>query len=186
MGPGRVTPVTPAAAGPAPYSLLCVDSTPEPGQAQPVRPAQPDRPAQPVRPVQRARPDTAGAGSAYAVLFLLGVMEGLLGCFQFSHVIGPVPVAALAFCVVIFATCLLAGLGMGSPMGALVPAFGWFLASFVLTMPTAAGSVIVTDTTAGKWYLYGGAASVGLGVVLTFVLSRRGGRWPRRVGVWPR
>jgi hypothetical protein len=174
MGPGRVTPVTPAAAGPAPYSLLCVDSTPEPGQAQPVRPVQP------------ARPDTAGAGSAYAVLFLLGVMEGLLGCFQFSHVIGPVPVAALAFCVVIFATCLLAGLGMGSPMGALVPAFGWFLASFVLTMPTAAGSVIVTDTTAGKWYLYGGAASVGLGVVLTFVLSRRGGRWPRRVGVWPR
>ena len=111
MGPGRVTPVTPTAAGPAPYSLLCVDSTPEPGQAQPVRPVQP------------ARPDTAGAGSAYAVLFLLGVMEGLLGCFQFSHVIGPVPVAALAFCVVIFATCLLAGLGMGSPMGALVPAF---------------------------------------------------------------
>ena len=61
-----------------------------------------------------------------------------------------------------------------------------FLASFALTMPTASGSVIVTDTTAGKWYLYGGAASAGLGVVLTFVLSRRRGRWPRRVGAWPR
>ena len=48
------------------------------------------------------------------------------------------------------------------------------------------GEVIVTDTTAGKWYLYGGAASAGLGVVLTFVLSRRGGQWPRRVGAWPR
>ena len=176
--------MTPATAGPAPYSLLCVDSTPEPGQAQPARTqAQPARPAQPGRP---ARPDAAGAGSAYAVLFLLGVMEGLVGCFQFSHAIGPVPVAALAFCVVVFATCLLAGLGMDSPMGALVPAFGWLLASFVLTMPTAAGSVIVTDTTAGKWYLYGGAASAGLGVVLTFVLSRRRGRWPRRVGSWPR
>jgi hypothetical protein len=168
MAPERVTP---AGAGPVPYSLLCVDSTPEPGQAQPGQPA---------------RPDTAGTGSAYAVLFLLGVMEGLLGCFHFSHTIGPVPVAALAFCVVIFATCLLAGLGMDSPMGALVPAFGWFLASLVLTMPTAAGSVIVTDTTAGKWYLYGGAASVGLGVVLTFVLARRGGRWPRRGDRWPR
>jgi hypothetical protein len=166
--------VTPATAGPAPYNLLCVDSTPERGQAQPAGPAQP------------ARPDAAGAGSAYAVLFLLGVMEGLVGCFQFSHAIGPVPVAALAFCVVVFATCLLAGLGMDSPMGALVPAFGWLLASFVLTMPTASGSVIVTDTTAGKWYLYGGAASAGLGVVLTFVLSRRRGRWPRRVGSWPR
>ena len=81
--------------------------------------------------------------------------------------------------MVIFATCLLAGLGMGSPMGALVPAFGWFLASFVLTLPTAAGSVIVAGTTAGTWYLYGGAISVGLGVVLTFVLSRRAGAWPR-------
>ena len=174
-----MTPATagPAPAGPAPYSLLCVDITPEPGPAQPARPARPGHPA---------RPRTAGAGSAYGVLFLLGVMEGLLGCFQFSHVIGPVPVAALAFCVVIFATCLLAGLGMDSPMGALVPAFGWFLTSFVLTMPTAAGSVIVTNTTAGKWYLYGGAASAGLAVVLTFALERRWGRWPRRVGAWPR
>ena len=42
-------------------------------------------------------------------------------------------------------------------------------------MPTAAGSVIVTNTTAGKWYLYGGAVCAGLGVVLTFVLSRRAG-----------
>ena len=154
---------------PAPYSLHCVDSTPEPGQAQPSR-----------------RPDMAGAGSAYAALFLLGVMEGLIGCFQFSHGIGPVPVAALAFCVAIFLTCLLAGLGMDSPMGALVAAFGRFLASFVLTMPTAAGSVIVTNSTAGKWYLYGGAAGAGLGVVLTFVLSRRAGRWPRRAGAWQR
>jgi len=145
-----------------------------------------DTTPEPSRPAPPARPDTAGAGSAYAVLFLLGVMEGLIGCFQFSHAIGAVPVAALAFCVVIFVTCLLAGLGMGSPMGALMPAFGWFLASFLLTMPTAAGSVIVTDTTAGKWYLYGGAASAGVGVVLTFALSRRAGRWPRRVGAWPR
>src|SRR5262245_11571793 len=113
-------------------------------------------------------------------------MEGLVGCFQFSRSIGPVPVAALAFSVVLFVTCLLAGLGMDSPMGALVAAFGWFLASLVLTMPTAAGSVIVTNTTAGKWYLYGGAASAGLGVVLTFALSRRAGRWPRRAGAWPR
>src|SRR5262249_33121794 len=106
--------------------------------------------------------------------------------FQYSRIIGPVPVAALAFCVVIFATCLLAGLGMGSPMGALVPAFGWFLASFVLTMPTAAGSVIVTDSTAGKWCWLGGAASAWLGVVLTSALSRRAGTWPRRAGAWPR
>ena len=126
-----------------------------------------------------ARPAVFGGGGAYAALFVLGVMEGLIGCFQFSHGIGRVPVAALAFCLVVFLTCLLGGWGMGSPLGALLPAFGWFLASLLLTMPTAAGSVIVTNTAAGKWYLYGGAVSAGLGVVLTFL------GWPRRAGGWP-
>ena len=147
----------------APYSLLCVDSTPAP-----------------------RRPDAVNIGAAYLALFLLGVMEGLLGCFQYSHTAGQVPVAALVFCVVIFLTCLLGGLGMGSPLGALVPAFGWILASLVLTMPTAAGSVIVTNTTAGKWYLYGGAASAGLALLLTFIRPRRAGGRSRRVSTWLR
>ncbi len=131
------------------------------------------------------RPDALHTGAAYLALFVLGGMEGLIGCFQFSRGTGPVPVAALAFCVVIFATCLLGGIGLSSPMGALVPAFGWFLVSFVLTMPTASGSVIVTNTTAGKWYLYGGAACAGLAAVLAFVLPRRSGRL-QRAGAWPR
>jgi hypothetical protein len=153
-----------------------VDSTSGPGLARPGRPARP------------ARPDAISVGGAYAALFLLGVMEGLIGGFQFSRGIGGVPVAALAFCVLIFLTCLLGGVGMDSPLGGLVPALGWFLISFVLTAPTHGGSVIVTDTTAGKWYLYGGAVSAGLGVVLTLVgrlgRSRRAGRWPRRAGAW--
>jgi len=113
-------------------------------------------------------------------------MEGLIGSFQFSHTIGQVPVAALALCVVVFLTCLLGGLGMGSALGALLPAFGWLLASLVLTMPTAAGSVIVTNTTAGKWYLYGGAAAAALAVVLTLVRPRRARGLSRRAGAWPR
>jgi uncharacterized protein DUF6113 len=147
----------------APYSLLCVDSMPAP-----------------------RRPDAVNTGAAYLALFLLGAMEGLLGCFQYSHTAGQVPVAALVFCVVIFLTCLLGGLGMGSPLGALVPAFGWILASLVLTMPTAAGSVIVANTTAGKWYLYGGAASAGLALLLTFIRPRRAGARSRRAGTWLR
>lgn len=113
---------------------------------------------------------TAGAAvtaGCYAALFLLGVMEGLIGCFQFSRSVGPVPVAALGFALAILATCLLAGWGMRSPIAALTPAAGWFFASFVLSLPTAGGSVIVTNTSAGKWYLYGGAACAGLGVVLS-------------------
>jgi hypothetical protein len=132
------------------------------------------------------RPDAVSTGAAYAALFVLGVMEGLLGCFQFSHTVGHVPVVALAFCVAIFLTCLLGGLGMGSSLGALMPAFGWILASLVLTMPTAAGSVIVTNTTAGMWYLYGGAASAGLALLLTVIRPRRAGARSRRAGAWPR
>ena len=132
------------------------------------------------------RPDALNTGAAYVALFLLGAMEGLIGCFQFSHTVGQVPVAALVFCVVVFLTCLLGGLGMGSPLGALMPAFGWLLASLVLTMPTAAGSVIVTNTTAGKWYLYGGAAAAGLALVLVLIRPRRVGARSRRAGAWLR
>lgn len=137
-------PVAGAAPKSAPYNLLCVES----------------------RRVRGA--DAFTAGSAYAALFLLGLVEGIIGCFQFSRSIGPVPVAALACCVVIFLTCLLAAWGMGSPLGGLVPALGWFAASLVLSLPTASGSVIVTSTTAGKWFLYGGAVSAGLGMALSF------------------
>ena len=106
--------------------------------------------------------------AAYVLLFLLGAMQGLIGCFEFSHSLGSVPVAALGFCALILVTCVLGGLGMRSGFGGLVPAIGWLAASFVLTLPTAAGSVIVTNTTAGKWYLYGGAACAGVGIAVSF------------------
>ena len=129
------------------YTLLCVDG----------------------RQVARG---TLGAAVAYVLLFLLGAMEGLIGSFEFSHGAGRVPVAALVFCAVIFATCLLAGAGMSSPLGGLAPAVGWLAATFVLTLPTSAGSVIVANTSAGKWYLYGGAVCAGVGLALSF-------RWRR-------
>jgi hypothetical protein len=135
----------PAGSSSGPYNLLCVDSS---------------------RRLRGA--DAFTTASAYAALFLLGLAEGVIGCFQFSRSVGPVPVAALACCAAILLTCVLAGWGMGSPLGGLVPALGWFAASFVLSLPGAGGSVIVTNTTAGKWYLYGGAVSAGVGMVLTF------------------
>ena len=103
----------------------------------------------------------------YVALFLLGAVEGMIGSFQYSRTAGSVPAAALVSCAVILATCLLAAWGTRSVSGALVPGIGWILASFVLSMPVANGSVIVTNTTPGKWYLYGGTVSVMLGVVLS-------------------
>jgi uncharacterized protein DUF6113 len=129
-----------------PYSLLCVEAG-QTGQ-------------------RRAR----GAAAAYVALFLLGVMQGLIGCFQFSHSLGGVPVMSLAFCALILATCIAGAVGMGTALGGVLPAIGWMAASFVLTLPTAAGSIIVTNTTAGEWYLYGGAAGAALGIVASFLL----------------
>jgi Family of unknown function (DUF6113) len=121
----------------------------------------------------------AGAAAAYLALFTLGAMEGLIGCFQFGHSLGGVPVASLAFCALILATSLLGAAGMGTALGGVLPAIGWMAASFLLTLPTAAGSVIVTNTSAGEWYLYGGAACAAAGVVASFRWRRSGaGRWP--------
>jgi hypothetical protein len=81
---------------------------------------------------------------------------------------------------VLLATCLLGAWAMGSVSGALWPGIGWILASFVLSMPVPSGSVIISNTTAGKWYLYGGTVSLLAGIAASFVaVIRRGGTRPR-------
>ena len=119
-----------------------------------------------------ARLLTAGA---YAALFLVGVVEGLIGSFQYSR---NVPFGAIAFCVVLLVTCLLGAWAMRSVGGAFCPALGWIIASFVLSMPVSGGSVIITNSTAGKWYLYGGtvAALTGVGLSMLAGVRRAGTR----------
>src|SRR5581483_6924435 len=114
-------------------------------------------------------PDWPVLVGAYAVLFLLGVVEAMIGSFQYSRAPKPVPGAALVCCVVILLTCVLGAWAMGSVSGALLPGMGWVITSFVLSMPVSNGSVIITSTPAGKWYLYGGTLSVAAGVVASFV-----------------
>ena len=116
----------------------------------------------------------------YGVLFLLGLVEGIIGSFQYSWTAGPVPAAALVCCAVILATCLLAAWAMRSVSGAILPGMGWIIASFVLSMPVSNGSVIITNTTPGKWYLYGGTLSVAAGVIASFAAMAR---WNARTGL---
>ncbi len=142
-----------------PYSLLCVEGG-QTGQRREV-----------------------GVVTAYAALFVLGALEGLIGCFQFARTLGGIPVAALAFCVLILVTSVAGAAGMGTALGGVLPAIGWLAASFVLTLPTAAGSVIVTSTFAGEWYLYGGAACAAVGVVASFRWRLRRPGAGRRPGV---
>jgi hypothetical protein len=116
----------------------------------------------------------------YAVLFLLGLVEGMIGSFQYSWAAGPVPAAALVCCAVILATCLLAAWATRSVSGAVLPGMGWVIASFVLSMPVSNGSVIITNTTPGRWYLYGGTLSVAAGVIASFAAMAR---WNARTGL---
>ena len=115
--------------------------------------------------------------AANTALFLVGAVEGLIGSFQYSR---SAPAGAIGFCLLLLATCLLGAWAMRSVSGALWPAVGWILASYVLSMPVSGGSVIIADTSAGKWYLYGGAVSALAGIALSL------GGWVRGTRTRPR
>jgi Family of unknown function (DUF6113) len=121
------------------------------------------------------------AAVGYIVLFVLGALQGLIGSFNYSR--SPVPLVAIIFAVVIFATCVLAGWGTGTLGGGLAPAIGWIVASFVLSMGRPNGSIIITNTAAGQWYLYGGSLAAMTGAAAAYILwarTRLRPRWPRR------
>ena len=122
---------------------------------------------------QRALTTAAG----YLVLFVLGAFQGLIGCFQYSR--APAPLIAIVLVVIIFGTCVACGWGVGTFAAGLLPAVGWILASFILAMGRPNGSVIITATAAGEWYLYGGALGCVLGSVAAYFTRLRRSLPPR-------
>jgi uncharacterized membrane protein len=117
-----------------------------------------------------ARPETQSRAitvAIYVVLFVLGALLGLIGSFQYSQ--SPVPLIAIILDLAIFATCVLGAWATRSMSGGLYPAIGWLLASFIMSMGNHQGSVIITATAAGEWYLYGGALAAAGGAGAAFV-----------------
>jgi hypothetical protein len=112
--------------------------------------------------------------AAYVVLFLFGLLQALLGVFHYGA--GPAPWAALGFDLAILITCLLSAWGMQSAGGGLMPGAGWFLTALVLSTGTHGGSVLITDSTAGKFFLFGGAGCAAVGCLLAYVI------WARKPG----
>ena len=106
--------------------------------------------------------------AAYVALFLFGLLQALIGVFQYGS--GPAPLAAIGFDAAILATCLLGAWGMRSAGGGLMPGAGWFLAALVLSTGTQGGSVLITDSTAGKVLLFGGAGCAAVGGLLSYVI----------------
>jgi hypothetical protein len=122
---------------------------------------------------QRGGGGAAIAVAGYVLLFVLGGLEGLLGTFHYAATLGPVPAAALAWAAGIAIISALAAWGMRAATAGLMPAVGWFIVTFVLAMPTRGGSVVITNTSAGQWFLYGGTICAVIGVVVSFVSQSR-------------
>jgi hypothetical protein len=122
---------------------------------------------------QRALTTAAG----YLVLFVLGAFQGLIGSFQYSQ--APAPLIAIVLVVIIFGTCAACGWGIGTFTAGLLPAVGWILATFILAMGRPNGSVIITATAAGEWYLYGGALGCVVGSVTAYFTRLRRSLPPR-------
>jgi hypothetical protein len=125
---------------------------------------------------QGDRPPGLGTGpvvraAAYVALFLLGAVQALIGTFQYGR--GPGSLLAICFAIVILATCVLGAWGMRTGAGGVLPAAGWYLVAIVLGTSSTGGSVLVTDSSAGKWFLFGGAVGAAAGALIAF------GRWSR-------
>jgi hypothetical protein len=116
-------------------------------------------------------------GLGYLALFVLGAIQGLIGSFQYGR--SPVPLIAIVLVLILFATCVLAGWGMRTYAAGILPALGWIVASFVLAMPRPNGSVIISATSAGEWYLYGGALAAAVGAATSFFIWTRSRSGPR-------
>ena len=115
-------------------------------------------------PVGDGRGVRAGA---YVLLFILGALEALIGTFQFSR--GPSwSLVAICFAVAIGVTCLLGSWGMRAAAGGVLPAAGWFVVSVLLGTSSSGGSVLVTNTPQGKWFLFGGAVCAAAGAIISF------------------
>ncbi|GAA3722664.1 hypothetical protein GCM10022205_02930 [Spinactinospora alkalitolerans] len=115
--------------------------------------------------------------AGYAVLLVLGFVAGIVCGLSASWLawlwqVGPIgqalAVAALVLLLVLlFLGCRVAGWGMGSRLGAGLPAAGWAAAGFAIVGHSSAGDVVMTAAAVNYGFLYGGITAVVLATVLT-------------------
>jgi hypothetical protein len=137
-----------------------------------------------------SRSGRAGAvtAAAFVMLFLAGLAQAVIGTFYYGS--GPAPLAAAGFDLLVLASCVLAGWGMRRAPAGLAVAAGWLITAFVLAMSTTGGSVLVTNTSAGAWFLFGGSIGAAAGALISFAAwsrppaQRRAAALRRRSG-WP-
>jgi hypothetical protein len=106
-------------------------------------------------------------GLAYGVLVVLGLLFGLVGSFEFSWTLGSVPVAAILLSAAAFAAFRLAGLAMESKLGVAAMAAPWLIVVVLLSSRRPEGDLVVTGTTAGYVFIFGGSIAAIAAVAIT-------------------
>ncbi|MCK2213072.1 DUF6113 family protein [Actinomadura sp. ATCC 31491] len=124
----------------------------------------------------RGQAESALGGAAYGMLFVLGVVMGVVG--GFTHPLwqaGPVPGGAVLWVLMLFLVCLGAGRLMRARLGAAVAGAGWLLVTMPFTVQLASGDLVIASGVPGYVYLYGGLAAL----VVAYLLSPSsgGGSW---------
>jgi hypothetical protein len=105
--------------------------------------------------------------SAYVMLFVLGVVYGVVAGLEHSWGVGDfVPPIPIVLSVVLFVLLYGAGRLMGTKLGAFVPGMGWMLTSLLFSVKMPAGDLIVAADVPGYWYLVGGAVALVVAVLL--------------------
>ncbi|QYC44884.1 hypothetical protein Nocox_36650 [Nonomuraea coxensis DSM 45129] len=124
----------------------------------------------------RSQAESALGGAAYGMLFVLGVVMGVVG--GFTHPVwqeGPLPGAAVVWVLMLFLVCLGAGKLLGSRLGAAVPGAGWLLVTMPFTVQLASGDLVIASGLPGYVYLYGGLVALVVAYLLSPSSSR--GSW---------
>jgi uncharacterized protein DUF6113 len=106
-------------------------------------------------------------GAAYGALGVFGLALGVLGSFLFPGMLGPIPIAALAFVALNLVAMRLAGWAMGTKLGAVVPTVAWLIVVFSLSTKRAEGDLVITGTVPGYLFLVGGSITAMIAVALT-------------------
>ncbi|MFF0306675.1 DUF6113 family protein [Streptosporangium sp. NPDC004379] len=146
----------------------------------------PAQDAQERNPARRGPSEATVTAASYGVLVLFGLVSGVVGAFQHSWYLWPVPISAVGCVAVLFAACHVGGRMTGGKLGALTPAAAWLVVTMIWMGRRPEGDVVIADDLSSYVYLYGGLLAALVAVLLT--PSTRGGSWlltQRSLGAGP-
>lgn len=119
--------------------------------------------------------EPAVTGAAYGVLFMLGLVLGVVGAFEHGwYLLGTIPVGGVLAVLVVFGVPYAMGRLMGARLAAGVVAVAWVIPSMILAGPRPEGDLAIAATLGGYIYLYGGLLAAALAVAL---VPSRGPSW---------